>query len=280
MLQFDINQQNQRNEFEKANPGMADYERTNKNPAGASVQDQVKKINGIYDEQQRNLNPEPLNLMAPTPGETANSPAPGAGANDKKQSFLKKYEEYFKSAGDELGVSPSVLASQFALETNWGKSVIPGTNNLGNIKATGWKGKTASARDNMLGTTDSYRAYDSLTESAADYARLIKKNYPDALNAGNDPEAFAKALQNGRGGRQYAEDPDYVRKLKGIHKNLPADAFSGDMPAGNPAGNPTPAHRVELTMNGTMRDGNHQQVADIAPIQHTITLPSAAGAMA
>lgn len=312
MLRFDIDQEYQKQNFEKANPGMADYERTHKDGGAIPIGDQIKKINGIYDDQQKSLNSEPLDLGPLAPN--ANSST--GGPDGKKQSFLKQYEEYFKGAGSELGVSPKVLASQFALETNWGKSVIPGTNNLGNIKATGWNGRTANAKDNMLGTTDSYRAYDSLKESAADYAKLIKRNYPDALNAGDDPEAFARALQNGRGGRQYAEDPDYAKKLKQIHRNLPAepfelprrskevadraeeaekrdgvmlgkdggwvkrraDSFTGDVPSGNPAGSPAQTQKIELTLEGMMRDSQHQQVADIAQIQHTISIPTAAGA--
>lgn len=47
---------------------------------------------------------------------------------------------------EALGVNPEVILSQFSAETGWGKSVVPDTNNLGNIKAgKSWKGKTVKA---------------------------------------------------------------------------------------------------------------------------------------
>jgi len=57
-----------------------------------------------------------------------------------------------------------------------------------------------------------------------------------------------------------------------------ADSYTANLPSGNPAGSPNQAQRVELRLEGMMRDAMHNQVADILPIQQTIQIPMAAGA--
>src|SRR5579863_142061 len=118
--------------------------------------------------------------------------------------FKKAYRSAAERAGKELGIDPNVILGQWGEETNWGKSIIPGTNNLGNIKGYGTK-----AKDNQTGTTDSYRNYRSANDFADDYVKLIKNKYPSALNAGNDAAKFASALKTGG----YAEDKQYVTKV-------------------------------------------------------------------
>lgn len=120
--------------------------------------------------------------------------------------FAKVYGPAAERAGKALGVEPSMLLGQWGLETGWGKSVIPGTNNLGNIKD--FAGGGVAATDNMTGSKDKYRAYDSPEAFADDFASLIQRKYPGAVGA-KDPMAFAKALKDGG----YAEDPRYVDKV-------------------------------------------------------------------
>ncbi|MDN7654308.1 glucosaminidase domain-containing protein [Burkholderia multivorans] len=124
-------------------------------------------------------------------------------------SFAAQYGGVADAVGKQLGVDRNVLLAQWGHETGWGKSVIPGTNNLGNIKDM--SGGGVSARDNMMGTTDSYRAYASPADFAADYASLISRKYPNAVGAGADVNRYASALKAGG----YAEDPQYVAKMQG-----------------------------------------------------------------
>lgn len=120
--------------------------------------------------------------------------------------FRARYGSAAEKAGKALGVDPSVLLGQWGLETGWGKSVVPGTNNLGNIKDFGGGG--VAATDNMTGSKDKYRAYDSPEAFADDFTSLIQRKYPGAVGA-KDPLSFAKALKDGG----YAEDPRYVDKV-------------------------------------------------------------------
>ncbi|TCT09486.1 glycoside hydrolase family 73 protein [Paralcaligenes ureilyticus] len=123
--------------------------------------------------------------------------------------FVTQYGPVAAQVGQRLGVDPRIVLGQWGLETGWGNSVIPGTNNLGNIKDV--SGGGVSAVDNMTGSNDSYRRFDSPQDFGNHYADLIARKYPAALMAGRNASAFATALKQGG----YAEDPDYVNKLTG-----------------------------------------------------------------
>lgn len=120
--------------------------------------------------------------------------------------FAEAYGPAATRAAQKLGVDPSLLLGQWGLETGWGKSIIPGTHNLGNIKD--FSGGGTAATDNMTGSRDKYRAYASPDAFADDYAGLISRKYPGAVGA-KTPEQFAAALKAGG----YAEDPNYTTKV-------------------------------------------------------------------
>ncbi|MGJ7613937.1 MULTISPECIES: glucosaminidase domain-containing protein [unclassified Variovorax] len=134
--------------------------------------------------------------------------------------FSARYGAAAEKAAKALGVDPKVVLGQWGLETGWGKSVIPGTNNLGNIKDFGGGG--VGATDNMTGSRDKYRAYETPDHFVDDYVSLIQRKYPSAVNA-KTPEDFAKALKSGG----YAEDPGYVAKVTTAAKMTPAKAAAG-----------------------------------------------------
>ncbi|MGY6156610.1 glucosaminidase domain-containing protein [Paraburkholderia graminis] len=120
--------------------------------------------------------------------------------------FASQYSDAIQNAASKLNVPASAIAGQWGLETGWGKSVIPGTNNLGNIKDTSGKGPTAT--DNQTGSKDSYQQFSDPLAFSNAYVNLIQKNYPDAVGA-KDPTAYATALKQGG----YAQDSKYVSKV-------------------------------------------------------------------
>ena len=122
------------------------------------------------------------------------------------ESFVQQYQPLAERVGQKLGVSPEALLGQWGLETGWGRSVIPGTNNLGNIKD--FSGKGVQATDNMTGSRDAYRAYANPDEFADDFAGLLSRRYQNALGTGADATRYFSALKE----KGYAEDPHYVAK--------------------------------------------------------------------
>lgn len=165
----------------------------------------------------------------------------------KPSDFIDQYGDLALALSQRVGVAPEVLLGQFGLETGWGKSVIPGTNNLGNIKD--FSGGGTAAVDNMLGTTDRYRNFDSPEAFADHYAGLLERKYPNAIGTGADALAFAQALKEGG----YAEDPNYVNKIAQVTqtvRNQPnfmeriANAVIPSAQAASVPANPTPWRQV------------------------------------
>ena len=130
-------------------------------------------------------------------------------------SFVAQYGPAAAASAAQLGTTPENVLGHWGLETGWGRSVIPGTNNMGNIKSM--TGQGVDAVDNQLGTTSKYAAYASPEAGAAGYTKLMSNpRYAAALST--DPQQFANGLKSGG----YAEDPRYVSKLTGaidsVHK--------------------------------------------------------------
>ena len=139
--------------------------------------------------------------------------------------FVAGIWDHAKIAAKELGVDARALVAQAALETGWGRRQIKHgdgrtSNNLFGIKATGWKGDSASVGTHEYvggvrrNETASFRSYASPAESFADYVRLLKSNprYQQALAAGTDVRGFARGLQQAG----YATDPSYAAKIAAI----------------------------------------------------------------
>ena len=143
-----------------------------------------------------------------------------SGGLTDKQEFAMQYKDIADKVGKELGVDPGILISQWGLETAWGKKQV-GQYNLGNIKDV--TGKGPKAYDKLEKSRDSYKTYDSPDAFAADYAALIKRNFPKAVGAGSDIGAFSAGLQSGEKGA-YATDPNYRKVLANTYKNLPMSA--------------------------------------------------------
>ncbi|SDC25387.1 glucosaminidase domain-containing protein [Paraburkholderia lycopersici] len=130
-----------------------------------------------------------------------------APASTTPASFAAQYGDLAQAVGQKLGVDPSLILGHLGLETAWGKSVVPGTNNLGNIKD--FSGSGVAARDNQTGSTDRYRTYADPQAFADDYAGLLARKYPGVVGAGSDVQKFTSGLSG------YAEDPQYASKVAG-----------------------------------------------------------------
>jgi hypothetical protein len=174
---------------------------------------------------------------------------------DPKQEFATKYRNAAVIAGQELGVDPGLIISQWGLETGWGKSIIPGTNNLGNIKD--FSGKGVKAYDKAEKSNDRYRQYDSPEAFAKDYASLIKRKYPNSVGAGGDATKFVAGLRPGEKGG-YATDEKYGSKLLNtISSFLPISTAAAPEVA-----KPAPATPAPTTDQISGKEGRTQAQAD------------------
>lgn len=140
---------------------------------------------------------------APKPVKQA---APASKPSGNVDQFVRDVEPAARRVAERLNVPVEAVIGQWGLETGWGKSVIPGTNNLGNIKST--NGTGVAATDNQTGSRDRYRQYDSTDTFADDFTNLLSKGrYRNAVGT-TDANAYFSGLKAGG----YAEDPAYVQK--------------------------------------------------------------------
>lgn len=151
---------------------------------------------------------------------------------DHEREFAAKLLVHAKRAADQLGTTPEVLVAQAALETGWGRHVMPGqdgrsSHNLFGIKADrSWDGATVSRRTleyfdgRPVKVNAAFRSYDDFGAAFDDYARFIRQNprYQQALERASNPRAYAAALQQAG----YATDPQYARKILQIHDQIAA----------------------------------------------------------
>lgn len=172
-------------------------------------------------------------LGGPSAGGAPSAEAhPADWRSGSPEGFVRELWPYAERAGRELGVDPTAVLAQAALETGWGRSLPCAPDgrcslNLFGIKAgERWSGDAVAARTlefeegTAVAKLERFRAYDSPAESFRDYARLLKSEprYAAALGAGGDVRAFADALA--RGG--YATDPDYGEKLSRVAEAVTA----------------------------------------------------------
>ncbi len=179
---------------------------------------------GLAEMLVRQLGGEDASKMTRTePVATPIKPRKASPAWSDPGDFARDVWPHAERAGRKLGVAPEAIVAQAALETGWGKHVMPdkdGGNsfNLFGIKASGgWDGEQVSKRtlEFVDGVprreTAQFRAYTDVAQTFDDYTAFLSDNprYSAARGQGDDVAAFAKALQDGG----YATDPDYADKI-------------------------------------------------------------------
>jgi peptidoglycan hydrolase FlgJ len=163
----------------------------------------------------------PAAVPVPAPAPLATAPPAPVADRSREEAFIEQMLPHAQAAGRALGVAPHLIMAQSALETGWGRSVAAAANNAFGIKAgRTWQGPAATlATQEFAGgqarvEKAAFRAYASVAESFADYARFIggRERYAAVRNTGADSARFAGALQ--RSG--YATDPAYADKIRAI----------------------------------------------------------------
>jgi flagellar protein FlgJ len=149
------------------------------------------------------------------------------------EEFVAELSPHAAEAAKKLGVNPTLLLAQAALETGWGRRIIRGPDglssyNLFNIKADrDWSGDrvTVTALEYQGGVArrvpSAFRAYDSYAHSLRDYVEFIRTQprYAHVLKVAGDPRHYIQALHTAG----YATDPDYPSKVLTL---MQQDVFS------------------------------------------------------
>ena len=144
--------------------------------------------------------------------------------------FMETMLPMAEKAAAKLGVDPTYLVAQAALETGWGKSIIKqgdgsSSYNLFGIKTHNtWSGDSARVmtteyqNGKPVKEAASFRSYESFAHSFDDYVSFLQSNgrYDKALSSTANPEQFARELQKAG----YATDPQYARKVSQIARKL------------------------------------------------------------
>jgi flagellar protein FlgJ len=188
----------------------------------ASVSSPSDQDSGLMDSLERMLG-----RAGRAVGEGADAVAGAVGklSVSSPEEFVQKLAPHAIEAAKKLGVSVRALLAQAALETGWGKHMPAqghtSSFNMFGIKAgSSWDGKrvnvpTLEYEDGVaVRRKDSFRAYDSPSDSFKDYADMVSSSprYASAVGRGDDVAGFAHALVKGG----YATDPSYARKLTDI----------------------------------------------------------------
>lgn len=122
-----------------------------------------------------------------------------------------------RSVAARAGIPAEVVLAQSALETDWGRRVRG--NAWFGVKGVAPSGRSSTFETHevalggrRIGMTATFRAYDDYREAADDYASLVRRRYPRAMQHRDDPVAFADALAR----QGYATDPQYGWKLASV----------------------------------------------------------------
>jgi flagellar protein FlgJ len=176
-----------------------------------------------------------LHPAAQTADQTGATTQDSAGKNprrvqgdERKQHFIEAMLPYAQIAEKVSGVPAGFVLAHAALESGWGRREIvaaDGTvsHNLFGIKADGgWAGNVVSTMTTeyrqglAMKVSAKFRAYTDYAEAFTDYAKLLKKRYHNAVEAGSDASAFATGVAAGG----YATDPAYAEKLQEVIRSV------------------------------------------------------------
>ena len=123
----------------------------------------------------------------------------------------------------------AILTAQWSHETGRGGSMY--NFNFGGIKGTSPQGMSVAARTHEgWGNTrrqivDNFRAYPTAEDGAVDYVSLLKRRYPDALQAAaqGDPAGFVRQLK--AGGYFTGNEQAYVKSVTRLANTAMARGF-------------------------------------------------------
>lgn len=167
--------------------------------------------------------------MAPSafmPSAAPQGSTAGPRAGSGRDGFVAALAPHAADAAARLGIAPSAVLAQAALETGWGEHVMRhadgrSSHNYFGIKAgAGWHGDVVKVQTTeyiggrAVTVNAAFRAYDDPASAFNDYVDFIGRNprYRDAVEHGASPHRYAAEIA----AAGYATDPAYARKIIAI----------------------------------------------------------------
>lgn len=170
-------------------------------------------------------------------------------SNKNIEEFVATYGPIAQQVSKQINVDPNLLLSQWGLESRWGQSEMAKKYfNLGGIKD--FSGKGFEAKDNKTGSLDKYEKFEDPEIFGMFYADLIKRNFPLAVNTGDDLGAFTRGLATGKKGSYFGVPvEEYESSLARVQASLPEDRLLPFEPTATDSteGKPAPAADAQET---------------------------------
>ena len=141
--------------------------------------------------------------------------------NTRKSQWISDMTASYKRAGLNDNAIKNLIAKN-ALESGWGRSA-QGDYNFGNITTgSSWTGRFVKGKDhdaNGKKISQKFRAYDSIDDYVKDEIQFLTRLYD--FNQDDDFDTFIGKLQgNNSGKRKYAEDKQYLSKVKQVYNSI------------------------------------------------------------
>lgn len=168
---------------------------------------------------------------------------PASATWKNAEEFARDVWPHAERTAKALNVAPEAILAQAALETGWGKHVIPAQDgaasfNLFGIKSgSGWDGeevvRSTLEFENGVPRPEQarFRSYSNVASAFADYREFLSENprYSGVRDHGDNGAGFARALQDSG----YATDPQYADKISRIMEGPTMRRVMGELKAGS-----------------------------------------------
>lgn len=162
-------------------------------------------------------------------------PPPPANATAVQREFIALLAPIARATRRETGIPASVTVAVAIHESYWGTSRLArDANNYFGIKAMGRPGTAGTITlptwevigGRSVSVADTFRAYESVADSVADFARLLSstERYAPAMRQAADPRRFVAAVA----AAGYATDPAYAGKIVALMDRY--DLYRYDQP--------------------------------------------------
>lgn len=178
-----------------------------------------------------------------------------------QQAYIQRILPYAEREAQRLGVHPMSIIGQMALETNWGRNILKGTNNHGNIMEVRPGVNGVYANDN--GNHRKFRIFADDNDFFNHFSGLMERRYK-GVKGQLDPFKYGQALKAGG----YAENPNYAQDLakmyNAVAKRMPGYKWNGQATTQIPIPQSSPSATTVGAMGGTastqfqMPDGANQ----------------------